>query len=69
VADVVTPMYVVRQRYLGQIRKNFSGAIIIKILNKKGLKNKNSPLCCKCVFYKCFRDMLQLLYLDVIKVD
>jgi len=27
----------------GQIRKKFLGAIIIKILNKKGLKMKNSP--------------------------
>jgi hypothetical protein len=52
VAGVVAPIHVARQRYLvalaaptrpkDQIRKIFSGTIIIKILNKIRLKNNNS---------------------------
>jgi hypothetical protein len=40
VADVAAPMHAAPRDRKGQIRKNFSGAIIIKILNKKGLKIK-----------------------------
>jgi hypothetical protein len=38
---LVAPAALTQQQV--QIRKKISDAIIIKILNKKGLKNKNSP--------------------------
>jgi len=54
VADVAAPMHGARQCYLvaptalarpkGSDPQKFLGAIIIEILNKKGLKNKNTPI-------------------------